>query len=63
MSEKKQETGKLSTPKDTGLGGGMSEELEKKLEQLSAQETQKLVKSFQDHFDKCTKACRKPNVF
>lgn len=40
----------------------VNQELEKKLEQLSNQETEQLVKSFQDHFNDCTKACKKPNI-
>jgi len=40
----------------------VNQELEKKLEELSNQETEQLVKSFQDHFQDCTKACKKPNI-
>jgi predicted GTPase len=40
----------------------INKEIEDKLEQLSVQETQEMLKSFQQHFDDCTKACKKPNI-
>lgn len=40
---------------------GMNE-MNQKLSELSERETEELVKSFQDHFNDCTKACKKPNI-
>ncbi|KAG2393076.1 hypothetical protein C9374_009653 [Naegleria lovaniensis] len=37
-------------------------EMNEKLQELSEKETEELVKSFQDHFNDCTKACKKPNI-
>lgn len=37
-------------------------EVNEKLSELSERETEELVKSFQDHFNDCTKACKKPNI-
>lgn len=44
---------------DMGFGGGINDELSKKLEELSTKETENLVKTFKEHFDNCTKACKK----
>jgi len=45
-----------------GFGSGFTGELEKTIEDLSNKETENLVKAFQDQFNKCTNACRRPNI-
>lgn len=63
----------MSTPNDptttsstTATGSiqdvGINSDVNKKLEELSHQETDQLVKSFQESFTLCTQACKKPNI-
>jgi predicted GTPase len=52
-----------NAPPSAGLNDvGIQDELNKKLEDLSHQETEHLVQSFQDSFTQCTAACKKPNI-
>ncbi|KAL0486510.1 GTP binding protein [Acrasis kona] len=44
------------------MGEGINDDINKKLESLSHQETESLVKSFQESFTICTQACKKPNI-
>lgn len=37
-------------------------QLEEKMKALSEKETENLVGSFRQHFEECTKACKKPNI-
>lgn len=50
-----------SDPNQAVQAAGMNE-MNQKLSELSERETEELVKSFQDHFNDCTKACKKPNI-
>jgi predicted GTPase len=53
---------KKTQPGGEEIGGGFNDEISSKLEELSKKETDELVKQFKEHFDTCTKACKKPNI-